>query len=144
MDDSRYRVEMISGVPVVAAPARIDVTTTDELRRVLFDAAADGHATVVVDMSRTRFCHFWGLSMLTGAHRRALAEGGGLRLAVPADGPLVRALDLTGVGRFIPTFMRLGEALAAGPAAVIVPIPPRTSPELRDRAYQAGSPAAGA
>lgn len=98
MADSGYRVEMITGVPVVAAPAVIDVTTTDELRRVLFDSAAGGHATVVVDMTSTRFCGYVGLSVLVGAHRRALAEGGGIGLVVPADGPVVRSLDLTGAG----------------------------------------------
>jgi hypothetical protein len=47
MAGSRHRVEMISGMPVVAAPAAIDTTTTDELRRILLDSAADGHAMVV-------------------------------------------------------------------------------------------------
>lgn len=117
MADSRYPVEMMSGLPVVAAPAEIDVTTADELRWVLLRVAADGHATVVVDMSRTRLCPPAGLSVLVGAHRRAKSEGGGVRLAVPADSPLVRALDLTGVGRFIPTFISLAEALAAQPRA---------------------------
>jgi hypothetical protein len=44
--DLRYGVEMISGMPVVVAPATIDVTTADHLRRVLLDAAAVRHATV--------------------------------------------------------------------------------------------------
>lgn len=81
--------------------------------------------------------------MLVGAHRRALFEGGGLRLAIPADGPLERDLDLTGVGRFIPTFMSVAEALAAGPDAVIVPLRPRTSPELLNHARQPSRPAEG-
>jgi anti-sigma B factor antagonist len=115
--DSEYRVEIISGMPVVAAPAAIDISTTDELRGILMDAAADGHATVVVDMTRTRFCDYLGLSLLVWAHRRAVARGGGIGLVVPAGGPVVRALDLTGVGRFIPTFSTLEGALAARPPA---------------------------
>jgi anti-anti-sigma factor len=111
---------MAGGPPVVTAPVEIDAITADELRRALLDAAADGHATVVVDMTRTGFFRSGGFSVLVGAHRRALAEGGGLRLATAADGPLARALDLTGVGRFIPTFSSLAAALAAGPVGVIV------------------------
>lgn len=115
MADSRYQVEMTSGLAVVATSAEIDAITADELRQALLDAAADGHVTVIVDMTRTRFCHSGGFGVLVGAHRRALAEGGGLRLATSPDGPLIRALDLTGVGRFIPTFGSLGAALAAEP-----------------------------
>ena len=114
MADATYRVELVSGMPVLATPAEIDAITADELRQALLDAAAYGHATVVLDMTRTGFCHSGGFSVLVGAHRRALAEGGGLRLATAADGPLVRALDLTGVGRFIPTFSSEAAALAAG------------------------------
>ena len=111
MADSSYRVEMVSGMPVVAAPAAIDITTADELRRILLDSVADGHATVVVDMTGTQLCASDGFSVLVGAHRRAVAKGGGLRLATAADGSVARALDLTGVGRFIPTFSSLKEAL---------------------------------
>jgi hypothetical protein len=70
-------------------------------------------------MSRTEFCHSGGFSVLVGGHRRALAEGGGPRLAIATDGPLVRVLDLTGVGRFIPTFSSLAAA-PAGLADVVV------------------------
>ncbi len=38
------------GVPVVAAPAEIDIATADELRTVLLGAAADGYTVVAVDM----------------------------------------------------------------------------------------------
>lgn len=53
MTEVRYFRTMINGVPVIAAPAEIDITTTDQLRAVLLDAASRGHATVVVDMTRT-------------------------------------------------------------------------------------------
>jgi anti-anti-sigma regulatory factor len=135
---------MISGVPVVAAPAAIDITARGELRRIFRDSAAAGHATVVVDLTRTWSCPAAGLSVLVGAHRRALFEGGGLRLAITADGPLECDLDLTGVGRFIPTFMNVAEALAAGADAVIVPFRPRTSPGLLDPAQLPSRPAEGA
>ena len=111
MADSSYRIEMICGVPVVAVPAEIDDAAADELRRVLLDSARDGYETVVVDLSRTRFCPFDGLGVLVRAHRRVLANGGGLRLAVASGSPVARVLDLTGVGRFIPTFTGLDEAL---------------------------------
>jgi hypothetical protein len=39
---------MINGQPVVAAPAEIDVTTAEKLQTVLDEAAANGHAVIVI------------------------------------------------------------------------------------------------
>jgi len=42
------------------------------------------------------------VSALSGAHKRALAEGGGLRLVIPADFRAARIFTVIGLGRFIP------------------------------------------
>src|SRR5215472_5793894 len=80
---------VISAVPVVTAPEEIDITTAYRLRAALASAAR-GHATVVVDMTRTHACDTAGLHVLVRAHRRALAQGGGLLLVIPS--PDVRRL----------------------------------------------------
>ena len=46
---------MINGLPVVTAPAEIDVTTAEKLQTVLAEAAANGHVVIVVDLTGTRF-----------------------------------------------------------------------------------------
>jgi len=51
------------------------------------------------------------------AHKRALAEGGELRLVVPASGAVVRIFTLTGVDRLIPNFADQDGALEPAPAA---------------------------
>jgi anti-anti-sigma factor len=78
-----YPIEIMRGVPVVAAPAEIDVGNADWLRTVLLEAACRGHATFVVDMTGTQFCASAGLSVLVRAHKRAVAEGAEL----PAGDP---------------------------------------------------------
>ena len=108
----RYLRKMINGVPVVATPAEIDVTTAAQLRAVLL-AATGEYRTLVVDMTRTRFCDCATVHALVAARKRVLAKGGELRLAVPADGAVQRVLTLLGVGRFIPCFASLEEAVAA-------------------------------
>jgi anti-sigma B factor antagonist len=108
---------MINGVPVVEAPAEIDISNAEQLRIVLLDAGSRGHATVVVDMTRTRFCDSSGFSVLVGAHKRALADGGGLRLVIPASTQVLRIFTVIGLGRFIPRFASLDQALDPGPAA---------------------------
>ena len=117
MPDVSYLIKMVSGVPVVTAPAEIDATSADRLRLVLLQAAAHGHTTVVVDMTRTQFCDSAGLSVLIRAHKRALVEGGELRLVIPADGAVFRIFTLTSLYRFIPRFAGLQEALLQRPAA---------------------------
>lgn len=128
MLDNRYPL-MINGVAVVSAPAEIDIVNAEQLRTVLREAGRLGHATVVVDMTGTRFCDSEGFSVLVGAHKQALAEGGGLRLVIPAGSPVLRVFRVIGLGRFIPRFASLQEALNPGPAAASPQVPVRPSAE---------------
>lgn len=104
---------IINGLAVVTAPAEITVTTAELLRTVLSEAAANGHAIIVVDLTGTRFCDTFGLRVLGVAHGRALGEGGELRLVLPARGPVIHVLALTSMDRVIPCFTTLEHALAA-------------------------------
>ena len=115
MLEARFPVEMIQGMPVVMAPEEIDTTNADGLRTSLLEAAANGHSTFVVDMSRTRFCDSAGLHALVAAHRRARAGGGQLRLVISGDAVL-RIFSITGMDQVIPNFASLDEALAQTPA----------------------------
>jgi anti-sigma B factor antagonist len=114
--DHRYPL-MINGVPVVEASEEIDICNAEQLRIVLLEAGSRGHATIVVDMTRTRFCDSSGFSVLAGAHTRALAEGGGLRLVIPDGSRVLRVFTVIGLGRFIPRFASLEQALPPEPAA---------------------------
>ena len=121
----RYPIEMVRGVPVAAAPEEIDVSNADWLRAVLLEAACRGHGTFVVDMTGTRFCASAGLGVLVGAHNRALAEGGELRLVVPASALVLRIFAVSGLDQVIPNFADLDEALQPAPAAPRRPRPRR-------------------
>jgi anti-sigma B factor antagonist len=116
MPDAGFPVEVIRSVPVVAAPEDIDITNAAELRTALGQAAARGHGTFVVDMSRTQFCDTAGLHALVGAHKRARAEGGQVLLVVVGD-TVLRIFSITGLDRVIPYFSSLEQALAQTPAA---------------------------
>jgi anti-sigma B factor antagonist len=111
MQDGGFSVELVNGVPVVAAPEEIDITNAPELRSALLEAAAHGPGTWVADMTRTRFCDSSGLHTLLAAHRRAQAEGGELLLVIPST-PVLRVFAITGIDRMIPNFTALDEALA--------------------------------
>jgi anti-anti-sigma factor len=115
---------MINGIPVVTAPAEIDPVTTGQLRTVLLHSAAHGHNIIVVDMTGTTFCDSTGFGVLVRAHRRALADGGGLRLVIPADSAVARIFALIGLDRVIPRFASLDQALAARPGPAVRPLRP--------------------
>jgi anti-sigma B factor antagonist len=102
---------MVNGVPVVAAPEEIDITSAPALRSALLEAAAHRHGTLVADMTLTRFCDSSGLNALLAAHKRAQAGGGELLLVIPAIAVL-RVFAITGMDRVIPNFTSLDQALA--------------------------------
>ena len=114
MHNGRFPVEVVSGVPVVAAPEEIDMTSAPELRSALLEAAAHGHRTLVVDMTRTQFCDSSGVHTLLAAHERARAEGGELLLVISAA-IVLRIFEITGMDRIIRNFPSLDEALAQRP-----------------------------
>ena len=124
MASARYPIEMVNGVPVVAAPEEIDASNADWLRAVLLDAAARGHGTFVVDMIRTQFCASAGVGVLVRAHNWALADGGELRLVASPSASVLRVFALTGIDQVIPHFPSLCEALNPPPAD-LAPLRPR-------------------
>src|SRR5207248_8782066 len=103
-------------VPVVAAPAEIDISNADCLDAVLREAAARGHARFVVDLTGTRFCASSGVGVLARAYKRALADGGELRLVMPASAAVLRVFAITGIDQVIPHFPSLHEAVVPAPA----------------------------
>jgi anti-sigma B factor antagonist len=117
MPEGSHPFQVVSGVPVVAVPEEIDVTNAGWLRSVLLQAADRGRGRFVVDMTDTQFCASAGIGVLVRAHRRALAEGGELRLVIPTSGAVQRIFALTGIDQLIPSFAALDEALEPAPAA---------------------------
>jgi anti-sigma B factor antagonist len=118
MREDSFPVEMVRGVPVVAAPEEIDITNAAGLRAALLEAAgleAAGLAAFVVDLTRTRFCDSAGIAALVEAHKRARAAGGQVLLAM-SGAAVPRIFELTGVDRVIPSFASLDDALADTPA----------------------------
>jgi anti-sigma B factor antagonist len=116
MPEPRFPVDMTNGVPVVSAPEEVDITNAAELRAALVEAAANGHKTLVVDMTGTRFCDSAGLHVLVHAHKRARADGGDLLLALHSA-EVLRVLQITGIDHVIPGFASLDEALAQAATA---------------------------
>ena len=116
-----YSVTTVNGLPVVSAPAEVDVGNADKLREVLLACADEGHAVLVVDMHGTAFCDSTGLHQLVRAHKRATAAGGEVRLVITAP-TVLRLFAIVGIDRFFPIFKSLDEAVASPSAPVAGPM----------------------
>ena len=102
------------GVPVVVPlPAEIDVTNCDQVHDQLVAAFEPAMGIVIADMTSTRFCDSSGVHAIMRAHERAAAREIQLWLAVPQNGSVRRVLQLTGVGRLMPVYPSLQEAMSA-------------------------------
>jgi anti-sigma B factor antagonist len=82
----RYLRKMINGVPVMATPAEIDTMTAEQLRAVVL-AATEQYRTLVVDMTRTRFCDSAAVHALIAARKRVLAKAASWGWSFPQTVP---------------------------------------------------------
>ena len=85
---------------MVTTPGEVDVTNADGLRDALLGVLNAGALGLVVDMTATTFCDSAGISALTRATRRAVANNVTMRLVVTAA-PVLRVLNLVGIDRLI-------------------------------------------
>jgi anti-sigma B factor antagonist len=130
MPEPSFPVELVDGVAVVAAPGEIDITNAARLRTALFQAAAPGDGTLVVDISQTEYCDSAALNVLVRAHKRAQADGGELLLVI-CGAAVLRIFAVTGIDHLIPNFPSLEEALAQVPAGSGPPPLPAAAPAWR-------------
>ena len=115
MPQLSFPASLIRGVPVVAAPGRLDAANA--LNSTQRSPAGPGTAThVVLDLSRTRTCDPAALMAILRAHRRAQAEGGELRIV---HRPAFRCCRSSAPAGLIPQFGSVADAVAELPAVAI-------------------------
>ena len=108
MDEAAHRAPV-----VVELPAEIDVTNSEQVYEQLLAAAAPGVSTVVADMMSTVFCDSSGVHAIMHAYEGAAAHDTRMLLAVSPSTSVRRVLELIGVGRLMPVYPSLQEALTA-------------------------------
>jgi anti-sigma B factor antagonist len=96
---------------IVALPAEIDVTNSDEVHQQLVSVMSAGVGTVIADLTLTSFCDSSGVHAIMHAHERAVARDMGMRLAVAPGGSVRRVLQLTGADKIMPVFATVAEAV---------------------------------
>ena len=109
MPEPGFPVRLVNGLPVVTAPAEIDVGNAAQLRGALLAAAAEHQPVIVVDMAETEFLDSTGLNVLVRALKQADDDGAELRLVVRGVA-LHRILNVTGVASMFRIYDNVEEA----------------------------------
>ena len=91
--------------PTVIAPkGELDITRIGDFRAALRDAARDGAAAVVVDLSDVSFIDSSGLGALVELHKRLPRSGRRLAVVAPGGSTPAVLLDLAGLRGHLPIF----------------------------------------
>ncbi|KUM68224.1 STAS domain-containing protein [Streptomyces sp. ISL-22] len=103
------------GWSVLDVSGQVSLATRVELAGYLGRlAAARAPARIVVDVSNVAVCDAVGLGALWAAHVRATQRPGDELRLVCGESRMLRILDVSGVGRAVPVFRTVGEALQSG------------------------------
>jgi anti-sigma B factor antagonist len=84
---------------VVSVTGEVDLATAPELGAALDRVGQGSERQVHLDLERVTFLDSSGISVLVETQRR-LASGGGRLVLHRATGPIVRVLEISGLGSF--------------------------------------------
>lgn len=101
---------------VLRVSGEMDLVTSPAVRQHVHDAVADGRRSVILDLSRVRFCDSSGVGVLIAARRLMRSCQGRLRLILPAHGTedgshVNRVLAALGVRRLFEVYPDVPSAL---------------------------------
>ena len=99
------------GVPIAGVSGEIDLTNVAELGERIARAVPNGVPGLVVDLERTSFLDSAGLRLLFQLARRLERRGQQLRIAVPDDAVIRKALDVAEVPRVANLHTNVAEAV---------------------------------
>lgn len=88
-----------SGNTVVDLPGDIDICNAWALRDGLVALLDDGIPSLIMNMTATRFCDCVGMRVIVQVGQYADALRTPVCVALPADGPVRRVAELTGLSR---------------------------------------------
>jgi anti-sigma B factor antagonist len=100
--------------PTVIAPeGELDFARVGDFRAALSDAAREGAAVVVVDLSQVSFIDSSGLGAIVELHSRLRRGGRRLAVVAPSGSAPAVLFDLAGLRGRLPIFDTRGAALDA-------------------------------
>ncbi len=111
MAPTRVTVDETAGVTVARIEGDLDKLAADGVRST-FDALPTGRL-LVVELTGVTFLDSAGLHMLFGLGRTLAADGGRLAIAVAAESPVSRVVELAHLSGVMPVLPSVADAAAA-------------------------------
>jgi anti-sigma B factor antagonist len=98
--DDLFRADLrhLDGNATVELHGELDVYTAPTFRELALKLLQDGHSRIVLDAARLTFIDSTGIGLFVSVMRRAEADGGFVRVT-GANGPVARALEITGLAQ---------------------------------------------
>lgn len=108
---------------VLQVAGEMDLMTSPVMRQRVHDAVADGHRSLVLDLSEVLFCDSSGVGVLIATRRLIRSCQGRLRLILPAQGAedgshVNRVLAALGVRRLFDVHPDLASAVDEEPRSL--------------------------
>ena len=105
--------ETTADAHILSVDGEVDLSTAATLEQAVTAAIDQAEpALVIVDLARVRFLSSSGISTLLKARQHGDDGGVALRLVVPPDAVMRRALEVTGMLDVLPIYPDLDSALA--------------------------------
>ncbi len=100
-------------VHTITLGGELDVATAPDLAAAIDMARAHGLRRILVDLTGLEFCDSTGLRALIGAAQELRIARGRLTVVCPADGPVSRLLELTGMRETLNVYRDVAGATAS-------------------------------
>jgi anti-sigma B factor antagonist len=94
-------VNYLEGFGVIELIGEIDVSSSTALRSALDDLHRNGQNRIALDLSQVSYCDSTGIGVLASHAKRAVGEGGALRL-IGLRPDVAEIFDIAGIGAVIP------------------------------------------
>ena len=99
-DFSVVRLSHSGSVTVIAVAGELDLAGAPALQECLWEAAARGAETVVIDFGSLTYIDSAGLGVLVSAHKRLESTGGSLVISQPNE-RVMRIFTVSGLCNFL-------------------------------------------
>jgi anti-anti-sigma factor len=105
-------IEDRDGIVVARLAGELDIAGAPRVSDAIAEAVPTTSPGLVIDFSELKFIDSSGIAMLFGLARRLTSRRQQLRVVAPAEGPVIRVLDIVEFERAAPIHGDLEQALA--------------------------------
>lgn len=105
-------VREVAGRDVLHVTGEIDYASSPDLEKTVLEHLEKNADRVILDLSEVSFMDSSGLALLLHARKAASDRDGSLSVVIPPQGPVMRVVEVAGVGAHLDLHESLDAAVA--------------------------------